>query len=294
MAWSFPYLGENEELDERARARAPGDFVRLSDGHTHYELAGPESGAGVVLVHGFSVPSFIWDPTFHFLSGQGCRVLRYDLFGRGYSDRPRVHYTLDLFCRQLRELLDSLGMHKPVHLLGLSMGGPVCAAFTTRNPGRVARLILIDPAGARAVQLSAGLKIATLPWIGELLFGLFGGETLVKGIAADFFGPDLVAAFQERYRVQMRYKGFKRAILSTLRNGLLEDFSPLYLELAGQRVPTMLLWGEHDRTVPFEHSQDLRALLPGVEFHVIEGCGHIPHYEKPEQVNHKIIGFLAA
>ena len=121
MPWTFPYLGETAELDEAVRASAPGSFVRLSDGYTHYELDGPESGQPVVLVHGFSVPYFMWDPTFEFLTESGFRVLRYDLLGRGYSDRPKVRYDIDTFCQQLKELLDILGLEQ-INLMGLSMG----------------------------------------------------------------------------------------------------------------------------------------------------------------------------
>ncbi len=89
-----------------------GSFVALSDGCTHYELGGPQDGRPVALVHGFSVPYFIWDPTFRFLADSGFRVLRYDLFGRGFSDRPHLRYDIDLFCKQLRELLDILGFER--------------------------------------------------------------------------------------------------------------------------------------------------------------------------------------
>ena len=74
---SFPYLGENKVLDEMTRKEAgSGAFISLSAGVTHYELDGPENGDLVVLVHGFSVPYFIFDPTFEFLTKAGFRVLR--------------------------------------------------------------------------------------------------------------------------------------------------------------------------------------------------------------------------
>ena len=79
-------------LDEEARELAPGLFVELSDGWTHYDVAGPESGQVVILVHGFSVPYYIWDTTFEALVAAGFRVIRFDLFGRGYSDRPATVY----------------------------------------------------------------------------------------------------------------------------------------------------------------------------------------------------------
>ena len=114
---------EREDLDDEARSLATGSFVELTDGQVHYELAGSGDGPVVVLVHGFSVPSFIWDPTFEELLSQGFRVLRYDLFGRGFSDRPDVDYDGTLFVEQLHELLAELGIEEPVDLVGLSMGG---------------------------------------------------------------------------------------------------------------------------------------------------------------------------
>jgi len=62
----FPYLDETEELNQAVRETVDGSFIPLSDGITHYELSGKTNGPPVVLVHGFSVPSFIFDPTFEF------------------------------------------------------------------------------------------------------------------------------------------------------------------------------------------------------------------------------------
>ena len=134
-----------------------GSFVQLTDGVTHYELSNITKDHTVVLVHGFSVPYFIFDPTFHFLTRCGFRVLRYDLFGRGFSDRPDVNYNIDLFVEQLAELLDALRLTRPVTLIGLSMGGPISTTFTARYPERVNKLVLIDPAGGRTRKASADL-----------------------------------------------------------------------------------------------------------------------------------------
>src|SRR3954471_8601554 len=84
---------ETRALDGAARREAPGKFVRLSDGVTHYQIDGPENGRVVVLAHGFSVPYYIWDSTAAALAGAGYRVIRYDTYGRGWSDRPDVVYN---------------------------------------------------------------------------------------------------------------------------------------------------------------------------------------------------------
>lgn len=289
--WTFPYLGESKEINEATRSSAPGSFVALSEGCTHYELGGPQSGEPVVLVHGFSVPYFIWDPTFAFLTASGFRVLRYDLFGRGFSDRPDLRYDIELFCKQLRELVDTLGFEQ-LCLIGLSMGGPITATFTARYPERVRKLVLVDPAGARPVTFAQVLKAATTPGFSELALGLFGRGWLSGGVKSDFYNPANIKTFVNRYMVQMQYKGFMRAILSTMRNGMLGDFSETYRKVGEQGAPTLLFWGRDDKTVPFSHSEDLRRLIPQAKFYAFEHCAHIPHYEKPEEANPILREFL--
>ena len=287
----FPYLDETKELNQATRKELVGSFITLTDGETHYEIGGNEHGIPIVLVHGFSVPNFIFDTTFEFLCKSGFRVLRYDLLGRGLSDRPKLNYDINLFIRQLKDLLDALNLKK-VHLLGLSMGGPITASFIDEYPEYVSSHILIDPAGARPVRFSRLLKVATLPILGELLLGLFGSGNMVKNIASDLFTPELVKPFQERYKIQMEYDGFKRAILSTVRNNMLESFLDTYERIGKLRKPTLLFWGRQDATVPFEHSDDILKAIPHTQFQVIENCGHIPHYEKPEEVHPILLEFL--
>src|SRR5574341_1760866 len=120
---------EKQTLDAKARAHAPGKFVALSQGVTHYDLTGPDSGRAVVLLNGFSVPFYIWDSTQVALAANGFRVLRYDYYGRGYSDRPQLRYDIAAHDQQLVELLDTLGIRAPVDVAGLSMGGGVAVNF---------------------------------------------------------------------------------------------------------------------------------------------------------------------
>ena len=288
----FPYYDEKKVLNESTRKGAGGSFVALADGVTHYELGGPQGGTPVVLVHGFSVPYFIFDPTFDFLTKAGFRVLRYDLFGRGLSDRPQADYNIDLFVRQLGDLIDALQFQR-VNLLGLSMGGVITATFLSRNPQKVDKYILIDPAGAKRVTLSPLLEAVKMPIFGELALGLFGNASMVKGIASDLFDPKLVDHFQTQYKVQMQFKGFKQAILSTMRNQMLDSFIETYRQVGTLKKPTLLFWGKNDTTTPFANSAEILKAMPHMEFHAIENCGHIPHYEKSEIVNPILQEFLS-
>ena len=151
LTWPYVfYTTERIELNDETRASLDGeDFIQLSDGWTHYRWNGPIDGPVVVFVHGFSSPMFIWERQAQALGEAGFRVLRFDLYGRGYSDRPDIAYDADLFDRQLLELIDKLGVVGPVDVVGLSMGGPITLRFVDRHPHRVRRFGLIAPADSR-------------------------------------------------------------------------------------------------------------------------------------------------
>jgi pimeloyl-ACP methyl ester carboxylesterase len=283
---------ESRILDDAARQEADGSFVKLQCGFTHYQDSGAGPARPLVLVHGFSVPYFIWNPTFHNLASAGLRLIRYDLYGRGYSDRPKVRYDLSLFIDQLRQLLDALEIQQ-ADLAGLSMGGPIASAFTVAFPERVRRLVLIDPSGVKPLRLGLLYRLVVLPGVSDILFHIAGTDFMLNSVASDFFDPRLVQEFRERYGVQMAFQGFNRAILSTVRNKMLGSFLATYEKLGELGTPVLVIWGEHDKTVPFEHSRVLRQLIPAAEFLTVPDCGHIPHYERPELVNPGLIQFLS-
>jgi pimeloyl-ACP methyl ester carboxylesterase len=278
-------------LNEAERSLLPGSFVALSRGIVHYELSGPPGGPVLVLVPGLSVPYSTWDRNAPALAGAGFRVLRYEHYGRGYSDRPRARYDLDLYVEQLAELLPAVGLSRPASLVGLSMGGPVAAAAATRHPGIARALVLVDPLyewpdpGRRA-------RLLTLPLLGELLMALRGGRILAEGQRGDFFDESAREEFMPSYLPPLRYRGIGRAVLATLRSIPSWPLARTFEALGGSGIPTLLLWGREDATLPFEQSAGLLASLPGAEFRPVEGAGHVPQWEKAEEVNAAIVSFL--
>ncbi len=285
-------MSPKRPLDDQARAEAPGEFIRLTEGYTHYQVDGPENGQPVVLIHGFSTPMFIWDPLFQDLVQHGARVLRYDLFGRGYSDRPPGPYHRDRFDRQLAELLDALQWPRPTALAGLSMGGAIAAVYTQRRPQEVSRLVLLDPAGLPMPE-TWQQRLARMPILGDLLFALLGDRILLGGLKKDFKEPGDLEAYIERYQVQMQFPGFKRALLSTLRSGLLTNTQDAFQALSQQEdLPILIIWGEEDQVVPLDVGRTLQRMLPRAVFHVIPHAGHLPHREQPEQVLPLVREFL--
>src|ERR1041384_6127668 len=207
---------EQRDLDAALRAGLPGRFASLSDGYTHYELDGPvesEGGRTVVLAAGFSVPYYIWDPTFKALTNAGFRVLRYDYYGRGYSDRPAIPFKDDMYVRQLDELLNAARISGPIDLAGISFGGSLITSFADKYPDRVHSLVYFDPSIRKPYQLSL---IENIPPVWNYLPAVLDERFWADGQLGDFLHPEHFPDWTARYTDQMHYKGFRRARLSEI------------------------------------------------------------------------------
>ena len=284
---------EREELDAQKRDELfPEDaFTKLSDGVTHYEWSGPEDGPRVVMVHGFSSPFFIWDRNVAALTEAGFRVLRYDLFGRGLSDRPRGHYDAALYERQLLELLESQGVTEPFDLIGLSMGGGIVTQFTGNHPERVQKLALFAPVGYNNMPPISRLML--VPGLGEWLIRVLGKRMLLNGMLKEV-GDDTEAIkiLQKEYARQMHFKGYKRALLSTLRHGPMEQQQALYKKMASQERKAMLFWGTEDGVLSYEQHKGLLDDVPFIKPYSIQGGKHMANYQNADEVNPILIDFL--
>lgn len=284
--WRDP---EVATLDDAARAGAPGKFATLSNGTTHYELAGPDTGRVVVLVHGFSVPAYIWDSTSTALSADGYRVVRYDLFGRGWSDRPDAAYDGAMYDAQLNELLDSLHIVGPVDLAGLSFGGYVVTHFAATHPDRVRTLTLVDP----VVEGSPLPAVLGVPVLGEWIWQVSRVPTMAEGQASDFLHPEHYPTWVDQYRPQMRYRGFGRALLRSAGTIGHTDFPALFTRVAQANIPVLLIWGRQDQTIKVERSVVVREHIPTVQFVPVDSAGHLPHIEQSALVHARWREFLA-
>jgi pimeloyl-ACP methyl ester carboxylesterase len=285
---------EQRELTDTDRATAPGASVRLGLGVTQYELREPASGVApagrtAVLVHGFSVPSYIWDSTAIALAQAGVRVLRYDLYGRGFSDRPDARYDAALFTRQLSELLDSLRIADRVDLMGLSMGGWVTATFVATHPQRVRTLTLVDA----VAEDSEVPLLVRLPGIGPIVWQTFAVPGMPAGQLTDFVHPERFPDWADRYVPQMQYRGFGRALRSSAIELAADDLDSVYARAGRTGVPVLILWGREDAAVPLAASERIRRAIPGAELVVIDSAGHLPHIERADMVNPVLLRFLS-
>jgi pimeloyl-ACP methyl ester carboxylesterase len=244
----------------------------------------------VVLIHGLSVPYFIWDVTAPELAQAGFKVLRYDLYGRGFSDRPDVIYDLQLYRRQLHGLLSALKLQEPASLVGISIGAEIAADFVDHFPQNVNKLCLISPMGF-PVLLPDSIKIMYIPGFGDYIYTVAGSRLMISSVEKDVLSG-LTSDYVKAYKEQMQYKGFRHAILSTVRNVSLNDMQDLYKKIGTSGTPVLLIWGTKDTVTPYSNSAIATRLMPGVRFHPVHGAGHAPHLEQAEQVHRTMIQFL--
>jgi pimeloyl-ACP methyl ester carboxylesterase len=275
-------------LNEAARAKLGGPYIKLSDGMAHYKLEGPQNAKVVVLVHGATIPMWTWDKQIPALTKAGFRVLNYDQFGRGYSDRPDVTYDQELYLRQLRELADKLGSTKPFDLIGLSLGGATAVNFTARYPDRVDKLILISP-------LINDYKVPSyfgIPVFGEFLARLAGIRVIVNRFASLIGNHPESEKYTRLFVEQTTYKGFQQSILSMLRNDAVGDYRDAYQIVGRQKRDVLLIWGTEETGVTKPMVSNIRSFVPRLTFKPVEGVGHGIVFQKPETVNKLIIDFL--
>lgn len=279
---------ERRALDDAARAQAPGRFVALRHGLVHVLEDGPADGPPVVLVHGFSVPSYVWEPLHERLAAAGFRVIRFDLYGRGWSARPQRVHDRDLFAEQLGDLLDALGLER-VDLVGLSMGGAIAGRLVAREPARVRRLALIAP-------LTLAFDVGPMRWpvVGEWLNRVWLLPKLAASQLSDYVHPERHPGWSERFLPQMQYEGFGHAILSSLRHVMTRDSLGDFAAADRAGVPALLVWGRQDSVVPFEQNEAVRAAMPRIEFLPVDEAGHLPHREQPDLVAARLVEFLRA
>src|SRR5688572_30380461 len=282
---------ERVRLDEEARREAPGRHVRLADGVIHFEVAGPDTGRVVVLAAGFSVPGYVWDSLYQGLADSGFRVVRYDYYGRGWSDRPDVAYDQDLFHRQLAGLLDSLRITAPIDLAGLSFGGAIITSFADRYPGRVRSLMYFDPVFNSRRPLPSEERSARAWNIHMVLRG--GSDAMATRQLSDFLHPERHPDWVARYRVQQQFRGTRESLRRTRTAIAVAPHQAEQLQRLGATPrPVLIVWGRQDPVAPFEDSDALLAAMPRATFVPVDSAAHLPHLERTGVVVPAVVRFL--
>ena len=280
---------EVNTLTSQLRARAGGSYAVLGSGITHYELQGPDTGRVVVLVHGSFLPMWTWDRQISVLADAGFRVLRYDEFGRGYSDRPQTDYNIGLYCDQLGQIIDALKLRKPVSLVGISFGCAVIATYASLHPEDIDRMVfsapLVDP-------LNAFARILTKSGIGTATIKNQLRRQLREGIHSTLLARGMPDRYADLFIEQASIKGFQRSAISFFHNAALADYRPFYRNTGIHVHNIMLIWGSLDKTVRKNNVETFERVIPRARVEILDGIGHLAPFEATEKFNALLLDFL--
>jgi pimeloyl-ACP methyl ester carboxylesterase len=256
------------------------------------------SGPPIVLIHGMVNSSRHWEDVALRLADR-YTVVAPDLIGHGDSATPRGDYSLGAHAASIRDLLASIGIDRAT-MVGHSLGGGVALQFFWQFPQRVERMVLIS-SGGLGREVSPLLRTAALPGASALL-SLAAHPRLLDGLRQTGIrlrdrdvgiGVQLQAI--ARALRPLERAGAREAFLQTLRS---------VIDIRGQRVnandrlyllgvlPTLVVWGERDHTIPIEHGLAAHAAIPHSRFATLPGAAHFPHLEDPEGLAAVLSDFL--
>lgn len=283
----YEFITKNKKFFGEISKSTSGKFIELSNGFTYYELANKnKSGPVLVLIHGFSVPSYIWEPTYQKAKNLGYKVLRFDLFGRGYSENLDTDYTDELFASQSWELMDSLSINKSV-LIGLSNGGRVISKMAQIDPERVEKLVYVSSNGFNDLTEKKDKTVSQ----NEIRNYINNYESISKGQKNDFKNPDQFKDWDIKYSELQKYKGFAKALISTLKNHVSLD--SIHTELAKTNIDIYTLWGEYDTVVNYDKFEDkLNKMIPNRQEFFFKSAAHLPQMESPKEFNAVLFDYI--
>ena len=264
------------------------NIVQLSNGFTYYKLDNKETNTiPVVLVHGFSVPSYIWDPTFELLSDNGYFVISLDLYGRGFSENVDEIYTDELFANQVIELLQKLNVDS-AKFLGLSNGGRVISKIADINPSIVEELIYVASSGFKHIE---ELNYKSVSKIEVSNFIKNNYPTISEGQLLDFKYPEKHSGWDIKYEELLKYKGFAKALISTRKNHYTMD--SIHIKIQNSDIPVSTIWGDSDQVVLYkDFEKRIDSILPKRKEFFILDSGHLPHMENPYEFNKILLSIL--
>ena len=253
----------------------------------HYEVIG--HGKPVVLLHGVTNYGMAWTPQLSRLLYEGYKVVIPDLAGHGMSEPAATKTTVRELAADVVELLDNIGEERAA-LCGLSLGGMVAQQFACDFPGRATALVV---ANSRPNANTPELVRAVNGWT-TLLTQPNGPQRRLEAV-----WPRLVnAQFRETEAGAQTFREWHR-VAAGLSGQSLSNVAIGFTEfdaregLAKLDVPALVIAGEFDELFPADISRQSADLIPGAEFSVISGAGHISNVDSAEAFTLLCTGFLA-
>lgn len=240
------YLALNRESIDVDEFRKNSGYkeVNLSDGITAYKDIGDKSNEVIVLVHGATFGSLAYEEYVNVFLENGYRVITYDQYGRGYSDRIDNNVSIELMEKQLKELIEYCEV-EDVILYGVSFGAAVVAKYASNN------LKNINSIGYQVPLINSAnvplLWIVKIPLYGDLLSRGLLVPTVLKRIEEyeGLMSKKLKDHYIEQFKVKGTENFFKKFFLGNAMGNRLNDHSII----GNNSIPSYFAYAEDDTEI---------------------------------------------
>ncbi|HET7421447.1 MAG TPA: alpha/beta fold hydrolase [Candidatus Dormibacteraeota bacterium] len=284
-------------------------FVEVGKLRVHHTYGG--HGSPVVFIHGLGSSGYMeWRQNLESFAARH-RVLAPDLPGYGRTDKPRARYTIPFFARFVRRYMAERGL-RSASVVGASLGGRVALEVALEEPKLVRKLVLVNTLGLGRPQVGAAqfaYGLVTIPRVGEAVMGLardalrWAPPRMIRRVAGRYTGisTDLDRTMDDAYLSDLREmygaEGFHDAYLSTVRSlvnprALMGGHHDVTHRLNELKIPVQLIWGANDPLFPIAHASRAQTLISHARLAIIDGAGHTPQAERPEEFNRVLHQFL--
>ena len=262
---------------------APSRMLAVGDGRqVHVRDEGPRD-APIVLLHGSNADLHTWQAWTDALSAD-YRVVRFDQRGHGLTGPAAdADYSIETFAGDIDAVVDALGVERFV-LAGNSMGGAIAMQYAIASPERLDGLVLVDASGApieRNADGNIAFKLAAMPGVGSVMSQVLPRSLVERSLSQSVSNQKIVTGEAvDRYWELARYPGNRdatRARFSTPRSAFSAE------QVAQTDVPTLVMWGEEDKLIPYEAAGWYMDHLPDATLAAYPGIGHLPMEEAPER-----------
>ncbi|GAA4193888.1 alpha/beta hydrolase [Gryllotalpicola kribbensis] len=276
--------------------------IELPGGVTRWVAYGPEGdSAPIIAVHGFRGDHHGLEPIIERLTGR--RVIAPDLPGFGasdaFADRP---HDIDGYARWLGEFRRAVAPDGTVTLLGHSFGSIVVSAALADRRVEASLAVLVNPIGAPALKGPKAIGTAAAVfyyWLARALparagNGLLRSPAIVRAMSiamATTRDPQLRRWIHGQHDAYFSLFADRSSLLEAFRASVSHDVSEYAERL---RLPVLLVAAAQDQITPLSAERRLAGLLPDGTLEVIDGVGHLIHYEKPAEAAALIESFLAS
>jgi pimeloyl-ACP methyl ester carboxylesterase len=286
------------------------EMIDVGDLRVHHVHGG--HGSPVVFIHGLGSAGYMeWRFNLTPAAARH-RVFAPDLPGYGRTEKPRVRYTISYFADFVERYMDDRGLRSAA-IVGTSLGGRIALEIALERPRLARKLVLVNALGLgrpkpQMAQMAYGL--VTVPKVGEAVMRFtrsalrWAPPRAIRRVAGRFTGStsDLEKVMDDTYLDDLREMyaadGFHNAYLSTVRSlihprALMGGDHDVSARLAELKMPVQLIWGSADPLFPVEHATRAHAAIGDCKLTVIEGAGHTPQAERPEEFNRVLAAFLS-